>query len=414
MRSIILKQKQERDDLLTRSYINRDIKYDTEELLSSQLIKLISGPRRVGKSVFALLLLKDTNFAYLNFDDKLLLDAWDEDIVMSTLNEIFPNYKYLMLDEVQNLPDWDLWIAKLYRRNINLVITGSNAKMLSSEMATVLTGRYIQIEMLPFSLKETLRLHNLEIGNIPDERKSDFYAFVEEYLHRGGFPEVISSYHIAHNYLSTLFDSILLKDIAQRHNIRKTSLLYNLATYQLSNFCNPFTANSLSEELGISSVTTTKKFCDYLLEPYLFFYLPRFNNKLKIMQKAAQKVYVVDNGFVYSAAFNISENLGRLLENLVFVDLLRKGYECGKTLFYYRSHNDREVDFVTRRGSIVEQLIQVCYDLASPKTRKREFDALVECSQELNCDRLLVITNKEEETITYKGKVIEIKPFYSI
>lgn len=413
MRSIILKQKQERDDLLTRSYINRDLKYDTEELLSSQLIKLISGPRRVGKSVFALLLLKDTNFAYLNFDDKLLLDAWDEDIVMSTLNEIFPNYKYLMLDEVQNLPDWDLWIAKLYRRNINLVITGSNAKMLSSEMATVLTGRYIQIEMLPFSLKETLRLHNLEIGNIPDERKSDFYAFVEEYLHRGGFPEVISSYHIAHNYLSTLFDSILLKDIAQRHNIRKTSLLYNLATYQLSNFCNPFTANSLSEELGISSVTTTKKFCDYLLEPYLFFYLPRFNNKLKIMQKAAQKVYVVDNGFVYSAAFNISENLGRLLENLVFVDLLRKGYECGKTLFYYRSHNDREVDFVTRRGSIVEQLIQVCYDLASPKTRKREFDALVECSQELNCDRLLVITNKEEETITYKGKVIEIKPFYS-
>ena len=286
--------------------------------------------------------------------------------------------------------------------------------MLSSEMATVLTGRYIQIEMLPFSLKETLRLHTLEIENIPDERKSDFYAFVEEYLHRGGFPEVISSYHIAHNYLSTLFDSILLKDIAQRHNIRKTSLLYNLATYQLSNFCNPFTANSLSEELGIPSVTTTKKFCDYLLEPYLFFYLPRFNNKLKIMQKAAQKVYVVDNGFVYSAAFNISENLGRLLENLVFVDLLRKGYECGKTLFYYRSHNDREVDFVTRRGSIVEQLIQVCYDLASPKTRKREFDALVECSQELNCDRLLVITNKEEETITYKGKVIEIKPFYSI
>ena len=411
MRNVIIKQKQERDELLTRPYIHRDTKYDKKELLSSQLIKLISGPRRVGKSVFALLLLKDTNFAYLNFDDKQLLDNWDEDIAMATLNDVFPDYKYLMLDEVQNLPGWDLWVSKLYRRNINLVITGSNAKMLSSEMATVLTGRYIQIEMLPFSLQEMLRWHDVEINDVPSERK---YVLTEEYLHRGGFPEVISSYHLANNYLSTLFDSILLKDIAQRHNIRKTSQLYDLATYQLSNFCNPFTANSLSEELGISSVTTTKKFCDYLLEPYLFFYLPRFNNKLKIMQKAAQKVYVVDNGFVFSTAFNISENLGRLLENLVFVELLRRGYECGKTLFYYRSRNDREIDFVTRKGSVVEQLMQVCYDLSSPKTRKRELDALVECSQELNCDRLLVITYKDEDVITYNGKTIEIKPFYKM
>lgn len=414
MRSVILKQRQERDELLARPYIKRDTKYDKQELLSSQLIKLITGPRRVGKSVFAMLLLKETNFAYLNFDDKQLLDIWDEDVVMATLNEVFPNYQYLMLDEVQNLPDWDLWVGKLYRRNVNLVITGSNAKMLSSEMATVLTGRYIQIEMLPFSLYEMLRWHDIEASNIQNERKSDFYVLIEEYLLRGGFPEVISSYHLAHNYLSTLFDSILLKDIAQRHNIRKTSQLYNLAMYQLSNFCNPFTANSLSDELGISSVTTTKKFCDYLLEPYLFFYLPRFNNKLKIMQKAAQKVYVVDNGFVSSTAFNISENLGRLLENLVFVELLRKGYECGKTLFYYRSRNDREIDFVTRKGSTVEQLIQVCYDLSSPKTRKREFDALLECSQELNCDRLLVITNKEDEVLSYNGKTIEIKPFYKM
>ena len=122
MRNVIIKQKQERDELLTRPYIHRDTKYDKKELLSSQLIKLISGPRRVGKSVFALLLLKDTNFAYLNFDDKQLLDNWDEDIAMATLNDVFPDYKYLMLDEVQNLPGWDLWVSKLYRRNINLVI----------------------------------------------------------------------------------------------------------------------------------------------------------------------------------------------------------------------------------------------------------------------------------------------------
>ena len=107
-------------------------------------------------------------------------------------------------------------------------------------------------------------------------------------------------------------------------------------------------------------------------------------------------------------------NLGRLLENLVFVELLRKGYECGKTLFYYRSRNDREIDFVTRKGFTVEQLIQVCYDLSSHKTRKRELDALLECSQELNCDRLLIITNKEDEVLSYNGKTIEIKPFYKM
>ncbi|WP_300877601.1 DUF4143 domain-containing protein, partial [uncultured Duncaniella sp.] len=147
---------------------------------------------------------------------------------------------------------------------------------------------------------------------------------------------------------------------------------------------------------------------DYLAEPYLFFYLPRFNNKLKLMKKAPRKVYVVDNGFVQSTAFNLSENLGRLLENQVFVELLRRGYEPGNTLFYYRTRNDKEIDFVTRRGTKVEQLIQVCYDMTSEKTRKRELDALIEASEELHCDNLLVITNDQKEQIEWKGKVINI------
>ena len=136
-------------------------------------------------------------------------------------------------------------------------------------------------------------------------------------MRNGGYPETIQSRNITKSYLSTLFDSILLKDVAKRHKVRNTTDLYNLATYLLSNFCNPISANDLAAELGLSSVTTTKKFCDYLAEPYLFFYLPRFNNKMKLMKKAPNKVYVVDNGFVQSTAFNLSENLGRLLENQV-------------------------------------------------------------------------------------------------
>ena len=146
-----------------------------------------------------------------------------------------------------------------------------------------------------------------------------------------------------------------------------------------------------------------------MAEPYLFFYLPRFNNKMKLMKKAPNKVYVVDNGFVQSTAFNLSENLGRLLENQVFVELLRRGYIPGKTLFYYRTRNNKEIDFVTRKGSKVEQLIQVCYDMSSEKTRKRELDALVEAAEELHCDNLLVITNSKEEKIERKERMIILK-----
>ena len=354
-------------------------------------------------------MLRGRNFAYLNFDDNQLLDKWNEDVVMSVLDEVYPDYEYLLLDEIQNLPGWDLWVSKLYRRGKNLVITGSNAKMLSSEMATVLTGRYLQIEMLPFSLGETISW--LNVGSRSGEQFNSDVRLTSDYMRNGGYPETINARSITKTYLSTLFDSILLKDVAKRHNVRNTTDLYNLATYLLANFCNPVSANALVGELGLSSVTTVKKFCDYLNEPYLFFYLPRFNNKLKEMKKAPRKVYIVDNGFVQSTAFNLSENFGRLLENQVFVELMRRGYIPGNTLFYYRSRNDKEIDFVTRCGVKVERLIQVCYDTSSEKVHRRELDALVECADELRCDNLVVITNDYQGSIEWKGRKITIIPF---
>lgn len=406
MKNIILNQRLERDELLSRPYHQRQTRYDAMPLLQNPLIKLITGPRRAGKSVFALLMLRGSNFAYLNFDDSLLLDNWDEDLVMGALDEVYPGYEYLLLDEIQNLPGWDMWVSKLYRRGKNLIITGSNARMLSSEMATVLTGRYLQIELLPFSLTETLSWREEALPAATADVRRELLT--DDYMRNGGYPETIPARDITKSYLSTLFDSILLKDVARRHNVRNTGDLYSLATYLLTNFCNPFTVNDLASELGMSSVTTTKKFCTYLAEPYLFFYLPRFNNKLKIMAKAPKKVYVVDNGFVQGAAFNLSENLGRLLENQVFVELVRRGYIPGRTLFYYRTHNDKEIDFVTRVGTKVERLIQVCYDMTSEKTRRRELDALVEGADELHCERLTVVTADDERRVVWKGRDVEI------
>ena len=412
MRTVILSQRKERDTLLAKDYLPRDNQKAYEAFLASPLIKLITGPRRAGKSVSALLLLKGKNFAYLNFDDERLLERFNEDVVLQVLSEVYPDYDYLLLDEVQNLEHWDLWVTKLYRRGCNLLITGSNAKLLSSEMATVLTGRYLEMEVLPFSLSECFRFKGQErTVELPSER-AELMLQTEDYMHYGGYPEIINSREITESYLSSLFDSIILKDVAKRYKIRKTTELYQLATYLISMFCNPFTYSSLKDDLNFSSKSTVQKFCDYLQQTFLFFFLPRYNNKLKLMQKAPQKVYVVDNGFLASSAFQTSENKGRLLENLVFLELTRRKKQAGGNLFYYRSRNDREIDFVVREKFQIRQLIQVCYDMSNKKTENREIDAIMECAEELNCNNLLIITWDQEKVVERGDSSIQILPYY--
>lgn len=410
MKTIILNQRKERDELMSRPYLVRRNNQDVDILLNSHLIKLITGPRRVGKSTQALLMLRDKNFAYLNFDNYSLLDAWDADLVMRMLDDVYPGYEYILLDEVQNLDAWDLWVSELYRKGKNLVITGSNARMLSSEMATVLTGKYLQVEMLPFSLEEFFDWNKIDLHSVKPEQRTDSQILMDDYLRNGGYPEVVASRQLTRSYLDTLFDSIIWKDVAKRHNVRNVTDLNNLAMYLVSNFCNPVSANELTAELGFSSVNTTKKYMDYLHEPYIFYYLSRYNNKLKLMKKAPRKVYVVDNGFVASKAFSLSDNLGRLLENQVFIELIRRGYDVEKTMFYYRSRNDKEVDFVLRKGTSIECLVQVCYDMSSPKTEKREVDSIIECAGELKCSNLVIVTYNDKRTIEKDGYKIEVLP----
>lgn len=412
MRTIVLSQRRERDGLLEKAYLLRDYQVEAETFLTSPLIKLIAGPRRAGKSVLTLLLLKGKNFAYLNFDDEQLLENFNEDAVMQALSEVYPGFEYLLLDEIQNLEQWDLWVSKLYRRGYNLLITGSNAKLLSSEMGTVLTGRFLELEVLPFSLTECFRYKQYGwTAELPEER-AGLMLQVEDYMHYGGYPEIINSREITESYLSSLFDSIILKDIAKKYRIRKTTELYQLATYLVSMFCNEFTYSSLKDDLNFSSKSTLQKFCGYLQQTYLFYYLPRYNNKLKLMQKAPQKVYVVDNGFLASSAFQTSENKGRLLENLVFLELLRRKNKVSDNIFYYHSRNDKETDFVVREKFHVKQLIQVCYDMTGKKTAKREVDSIIECAGELRCEDLLIITWDQEGSIEKEGKTINVVPYY--
>lgn len=412
LRSILLQQKEERDMLLAKDYLKRTLTGENEIFLRSGLIKLISGPRRAGKSVFALQLLQEHPFAYLNFDDDLLLKFFEEDLVFQSLLVVYPNFEYLLLDEIQNLRNWEVWVGKLYRRGVNLVITGSNANLLSSEMGTSLTGRYVQITLLPFSFVEFIDFKKIILQSATPVGKAALLKVLNDYMVMGGYPETIKTPEIIRNYLSALFDSILLKDITKRFGVRNTNELINLANYLLANCSNPLSVNSIVTDLSLGSVNTTQKFCKYLSEAYLFFFLPRFNSKLKLMQKADTKVYVIDNGFIYAHAFSLSSNAGKILENMVFVELIRRGYIIGQTLFYYRSRNNREIDFVCRKGFVIEKLIQVSYTVASHKTLKRETDALLEVSDELTCNELSIITYDEERSIEINGKQIEIVPVW--
>lgn len=405
LEQLILSQKSERDYLLKQDYQPRSVKYNIADLLASREIKLITGPRRAGKSTMALLMLRNTNFAYLNFDDGRLIDSWDEDSIMTALYSVFPKYDYLLLDEIQNLPRWELWVSKLYRCGCNLVITGSNALMLSSEMATVLTGRYLPVDIMPLSLAEAMEWCRHTTGSIDDTED-----IADDYLKHGGFPETIHNRAMAETYLATLFDAIVFKDITLRHNVRHASDLSRLARYLVSNIGLPITYNSLAQAVQMNSIHTVQKFLDYMTEPYLFFFLPRYDNKLRVMTRAPRKVYIADNGFITAKAFSISPDNGRMLENAVFTELIRRGYSPGLSLFYYRSRNDREADFVIRRDTKVEEIIQVCYDLSQPKTFKREADSLVECAAELGCTALTIITRYDNRTITYRGATIRIIP----
>ena len=415
IKNIINQQKEERDLLLSQDYLNRIDDVSMAGFLRTKLIKLITGPRRAGKSVMALQLLKNQNFAYLNFDDDLLLKHFDENAVIQSLDEVYTGYKHLLLDEIQNLPDWELWVNKLHRRGVNLIITGSNAKLLSHEMASSLTGRYVQISVFPFSFAETIKFHERFMPRqyeITPHKTGNTLSLLKTYMLNGGFPETVLNPGILKNYLSLLFDSILLKDILKRFRIRQTQQLYDLSNYLLSNYTNLYSFNLLKTDLGFNSVATVQKFVGYLEEPYLFLNLTRYATKIKSQQKSPQKTYIVDNGFVKARSFELSPNFGRLLENLVFVELLRRNYKPGLELFYYRTRNDREIDFVVRKGHTVVQLMQVCYDVLNPKTLKRETDALAEASSELSCKNLLIINWDKEELINKNGIEIKLIPAY--
>ncbi|OGI07908.1 MAG: hypothetical protein A3I68_02360 [Candidatus Melainabacteria bacterium RIFCSPLOWO2_02_FULL_35_15] len=415
LQEIILQQKKEKEQTLLKDFIKREKITGFKKNLSSDLIKVITGPRRAGKSVFSFLLLEDANFAYLNFDDEKLLDVTDTDEIIKSLVEVYGKTKYIFFDEIQNLKNWELFVNKLQRRGYNLVLTGSNAKLLSKELSTSLTGRYISVEIFPFSFREFLTAKKVSVAkkefNLP-EIKGEILNYLSEYNLHGGFPEVTLKNFEPKQYLNTLYEAILLKDIVKRYNVRFTQKMYDLSVYTASNFCQELSYTKLKNILGFNSTHTAQNYLSYLSEAYISFTLNRYSNKVKEQINASKKIYLIDNGFIEAKAFQSSKNYGKLIENLIFIELLNRGCKLNMNLFYYKTRNQKEVDFVLKKGIKIKELIQVSYDVKDPYTEKREINSLLEASEELNCKNLSIITWDTEKKVTVKKTKISFIPLW--
>lgn len=417
LNNIVLKQKKEKEQLLSIPYVARTRDSFGKKWLDSNLIKVVLGPRRSGKSVFSLMLLKDRPFMYFNFDDEVLASAggMGTDELMTELHTVYGNIRTILFDEIQNLPSWELFVNRLQREGYNLVLTGSNARLLSKELATHLTGRHMPIEILPFDFNEFLRakkfVADFESRSLPNKR-GELLRLMDEYLLHGGFPEVVVSNLDPKDYLEVLFDSLLFKDVVKRYKVKFSTQIGNLGSHLMNNFAALYTLRRLQDVLALKSITTTEKYTSYLEDAYLIFSLLRYSPKSIQRIKSPKKVYVVDNGFISAKAIQHSPDKGKLMENLVFIELVKRGVKPNNELFYYKTRNDREVDFVVKSGTEATELIQVCETLNNLSVEDREAKALVEAGSELKTGELSILTWDEKRDIERDGAIIRLKPLW--
>ena len=391
VRDIILTQQRDLRRMLAETYLERDTTVNGPT--DTSLIQVIIGPRRAGKSFFAIHHLDGgRNFGYVNFDDERLCGLADYDEIIAAVDAVYEKPKALLLDEVQNLPKWELFVNRLARQGYSLTITGSNSHLLSTELATHLTGRHLQTPILPFSFAEYLKLSPHELTT---QEKA---AALPDYAKSGGYPEPLVKKFSGQNYLATLFDSIVYKDIVKRFRIRSVQGIEDLCLYLLSNIASEYSFGSLARITKSKSPVTVQKYLGYLEEAFLFFSIPRFSFKVREQVAANKKVYVTDTGFVDAKAFRVSENRKKLYENLVAIALWKIQLAGNASIYYWKNPQQEEVDFVLKQGSSITALIQVCSDLQDEKTRSREVRALLKASRELGCDNLLILSEREEKT----------------
>ena len=412
LKRILSNQKAELDLVDLEALCSR--KEEQEIQLNSKLAQIVIGVRRSGKSTLCMKVLMQSgvHFAYVNFDDERLQKVGIEelDIILQELYAIYGSFTHLFLDEVQNIDGWHLFVNRLLRQGIKLILTGSNANLLSGELSTHLTGRYHQIELYPFSFSEYCAIRGVDAHGMTTKAYGLRDKALDEYLMSGGFPELIASPEISkRDYLFSLREAIVKKDICQRYKIRYKQTLSDLANRLLDWFCQEKSYNDIAKEMSINSVHTVKNYITYLQNAYLLCLLPKFSLKSS-ERNSARKMYAVDNAFIsqHENAL-LTESFGLRLENVVAVELLRRLHSEYEQLYYLRKVQDFEVDFVVVESSHVRELIQVTYDFVAPSAKlyNREVNGLIKGSHFTRCDNLtLIMMRGEPRDIQVDGKIV--------
>ncbi|MEF8879977.1 MAG: ATP-binding protein [Candidatus Thermoplasmatota archaeon] len=379
-------------------------------------ILAILGPRRCGKSIFSTMMYKDKEYGYINFDDERIanLSTKELNLVLQAFYELYgQDTEYLILDEIQNIKNWEKFVNRL-RRTKKVIITGSNSQLLSGELSTHLTGRHIDFTLYPFSFNEYLTFHNKKFSN------KDFYSTkktaeiknnLKKYMKYGGYPEV---YKFGKKMLARTYEDVIHKDILLRYNIKNKKTFSEIAKFLVSNFSKEITYKKIKDVSKIKNVHTIKNYVDYLTNAYLIIILERFSFKLKKQTIAPKKVYCIDTGIINSVAFRFSDNKGRLMENLVCIELLRrKSYNKSEfEIYYWKDHQQREVDFVIKTGQNIKQLIQVTNVSSKEEIEGREITSLIKSAEDLNCKNLLLVTWDLEDEIVEDNMKIRCIPIW--
>lgn len=411
LKRIIESQREEIEEKFSKEEIvARDGLAIAKKYILSPNILVILGIRRSGKSIFSLLLARELKqkIAYINFVDERLISMKTEDLdrVLQAFYELYGDIEFVILDEIQQVHGWELFANRL-RRTKKVIITGSDSKLLSGELATHLTGRHIDFVLYPFSF--------IEVTN----KKKDIYSTKEvaaaknelkKYVEGSGFPEFNK---FGKQIVREIYDDIVTKDCIQRHGIREEKSFRELSSYLVSNYSSEFTYSKLSKIVGLKDTNTAKNYVNYLQEAYLLAVIERFSPKLKQQIIAPKKAYCIDHGFCNFIGFNLSKNQGKLFENIVCVELLRKKSKNNDLeVYYWKDHKQNEVDFILKKNRQVSQLIQVCFNPTDETTKERETKPLIAAAAELKCKNLLIITADYQATETIKKYKIKYLPLW--
>ncbi|MHA1369200.1 MAG: ATP-binding protein [Promethearchaeota archaeon] len=405
LKEVILEQEksfESKDD-----YVSREILAKLEDYIKLPHVIVISGLRRCGKSTL-LKQIKETYYKdnivyYINFEDERLLNfkASNFNTIYECFLELFGESKIFFIDEIQNINGWESFVRRFYENGFKFVITGSNASLLSRELGTKLTGRHVNIVLYPFSFREFLAFKKYKVPErLLTTDRARIKRYLDEYMDVGGLPEYLLYKNI--DILRLLYTDVLYRDVMVRHNITDESTIRELAYYFLSNPGAEISYNKLKVAFRLGSANTVKKYTDYMQDAYLSFAVYKHDYSMKRQIYSNKKIYIVDTGFIQQLAFKAPEFTGKVLENLIFIELKRRGEE----VYYYK--NKGECDFLIVKRNVVIQAIQVTTALA--ETKKREFKGLLEAIKTYNLDGGLIITKDNEFEKIIEGKKIVVKP----